>query len=209
VGIAERSAVVRTVLVAASAVAALATGVVLAACLPSAAAPVPVSAARVLASAAPVPASVAPVATEAAASPHSAPPPNFCRWNHRVKLVRVSIPRQRAWFCAGAHTVRSIAVTTGAVRLAHRATPTGWFAIEGRARSVTLAPDTGGRFHVRYWIPFSGTAYGFHDSPWQRFPLGSSRYRQRGSHGCVHMSLGALRFLYGWGTTGTPVHILG
>jgi lipoprotein-anchoring transpeptidase ErfK/SrfK len=99
-------------------------------------------------------------------------------------------------------------VTTGAVRLRDRATPTGWFAIEGRARAATLTPAGGHSYHVRYWIPFSGTEYGFHDASWQRFALGSARYRAHGSHGCVHMSLRALRFLYRWGTTGTAVHIL-
>jgi hypothetical protein len=56
-------------------------------------------------------------------------------------------------------------------------------------------------------VPFSGTEYGFHDASWQRFPLGSSAYRRQGSHGCVHLSLSAMRFLYTWGATGTAVHI--
>ena len=49
--------------------------------------------------------------------------------------------------------------------------------------------------------------FGFHDSSWQHFPYGSAKYRTHGSHGCVHMPLHAIAFLYRWGDTGTPVRI--
>jgi lipoprotein-anchoring transpeptidase ErfK/SrfK len=60
---------------------------------------------------------------------------------------------------------------------------------------------------VKYWIPFQGPLFGFHDSPWQRFPYGGPEYRTQGSHGCIHVPLSAIRFLYRWASVGTPVRI--
>lgn len=157
---------------------------------------------------APPPRAAAPTAGALAPRPVARPAVDACAANGHAKLVRVSIARQRAWFCAQRHTVRTVPVTTGAAARVGRATPTGWFRIEGRMRDTTLLPSDGSSYRVRYWVPFSGTEYGFHDASWQRFPLGSATYRWRGSHGCVHMSLSAMHFLYGWGTAGTPVQIL-
>jgi lipoprotein-anchoring transpeptidase ErfK/SrfK len=139
--------------------------------------------------------------------PHAAAQRDACARTTGRKVVRVSIAAQRAWFCAGHVTVRSVPVTTGALARPGRATPTGGFRVEGHARNATLRPDGGGSYHVRYWVPFSGTDYGFHDASWQQFPLGSPKYRWRGSHGCVHVSLSGMRFLYRWATTGTRVQI--
>ena len=38
-------------------------------------------------------------------------------------------------------------------------------------------------------------------------PYGSPKYRTKGSHGCVHMPLPAMRFLYTWAEVGTTVRI--
>jgi predicted small secreted protein len=134
---------------------------------------------------------------------------NHCARNAGGKLVLVSIRAQHVWMCAGRHTAFSTPVTTGAVGLAYDATPTGNFQIQGRDRDTTLTLNTGQTYQVKYWIPFSAPLFGFHDASWQKFPFGSPRYRTHGSHGCVHMPLRAMRFLYQWGTIGTPVHIRG
>jgi lipoprotein-anchoring transpeptidase ErfK/SrfK len=131
---------------------------------------------------------------------------NHCVHNHAARTALVSITYQHAWMCARAHTVYDTAVTTGR---AGSHTPTGRFRIEGHARNTVLRPDEGGAYHVRYWIPFQGPAYGFHDAHWQRFPFGSAAYRTAGSHGCVHMPISAMRFLYRWGRVGTVVRIRG
>jgi lipoprotein-anchoring transpeptidase ErfK/SrfK len=70
-----------------------------------------------------------------------------------------------------------------------------------------LTLNTGAAYDVKYWIPFDGPLFGFHDSSWQDFPYGSDRYRTAGSHGCVHMPLAAIRYLYNWADIGTPVRI--
>jgi lipoprotein-anchoring transpeptidase ErfK/SrfK len=132
--------------------------------------------------------------------------PDACTHNRVEQLVLVSITKQRVWMCAGRRAVYSSAVTTGMVGTS-TATPTGTFRIQGKTTNTTLTPDTGETYPVRYWIPFVGSQYGFHDSSWQTFPYGSARYRTDGSHGCVRMPLAALRFLYGWARVGATVTV--
>lgn len=73
-----------------------------------------------------------------------------------------------------------------------------------KQRDTTLYPAAGGAYPVHYWMPYSGP-YGLHDSPWQTFPYGSSKYRAHGSHGCVHVPAAAMRFLFHWAPVGTTV----
>ena len=60
---------------------------------------------------------------------------------------------------------------------------------------------------MKYWIPFDAPLFGFHDSSWQTFPYGSQQYRTDGSHGCVHMPLADIAFLYEWANVGATVVI--
>lgn len=64
-----------------------------------------------------------------------------------------------------------------------------------------------GSYHVKYWIPFKLGVWGFHDASWQHIPFGTPSYRSHGSHGCVHMPLTAIRWLFRWVKYGTPVRI--
>jgi lipoprotein-anchoring transpeptidase ErfK/SrfK len=130
-----------------------------------------------------------------------------CARNRRPKLVAVSIERQYAWACAGHRTVLSTAVTTGASTRTGDATPRGSFAVEGTVRNTVLTTSATGRYHVKYWIPFHVGIWGFHDASWQTMPFGSRHYVQHGSHGCVHMPLAAIRWLFHWVHYGTPVRI--
>jgi lipoprotein-anchoring transpeptidase ErfK/SrfK len=132
--------------------------------------------------------------------------PNRCAHNAAPQKVIVSIRRQHLWMCAAHRLVRESAVTTGMVG-AYTNTPTGDYVIQDRVRGTTLTLNTGATYAVRYWIPFDGPLFGFHDSSWQHFPYGSARYKTEGSHGCVHMPLAAIAFLYRWATRPTAVHI--
>lgn len=128
-----------------------------------------------------------------------------------VKHIYVSISQQHMWACQGATLTTESAVTTGASALTnvHDATPVGTFTITSKAVHVTLAgSDVNGSWNdpVTYWMPFAG-GDGFHDAPWQTFPLGSPLYTTQGSHGCVHVALPALTTLYNWATVGTPVTV--
>jgi lipoprotein-anchoring transpeptidase ErfK/SrfK len=148
----------------------------------------------------------------AAAQPQAASPPapklaNHCAANTHAQLVLVNITAQHVWMCAGTRTVYDTAVTTGAVSLPYDSTPTGNFTIQGRDRNTVLTLNTGQQYDVKYWIPFSAPLFGFHDAGWQTFPFGSAKYKTQGSHGCVHMPLAAMKFLYKWAEIGATVHI--
>ena len=128
-----------------------------------------------------------------------------------AKRIIVSISLQHLWACAGNTLFLDTAVTTGASALTnvHDATPTGTMHVNGKVRNTVLAGrDVNGSWNdpVTYWMPFSG-GDGFHDAPWQTFPLGSPLYTTQGSHGCVHVALASLATLFDWTSVGTPVTI--
>jgi hypothetical protein len=134
------------------------------------------------------------------------PPPTPCVTNRRAQWVFVSLRRQHLWMCEKARVVRDAAITSGRSG-PDTETPTGQYRIQGLNRNSILTLSNGQTYPVKYWIPFDAPLFGFHDSAWQRFPYGSPRYRTDGSHGCVHMPLAAIKFLYRWAAIGTPVAI--
>jgi lipoprotein-anchoring transpeptidase ErfK/SrfK len=129
-----------------------------------------------------------------------------CSTNARPQLVFVSLKRQHLWMCARHRVVRDTAITSGMAG-PYTETPTGRYEIQGLNRNSVLTLNTGRTYAVKYWIPFDAPLFGFHDSSWQHFPYGSPRYRTAGSHGCVHVPLAAIRFLYHWARIGTAVRI--
>ena len=131
---------------------------------------------------------------------------NFCARNGAAQKVIVSLRRQHAWMCKRHQTVFQTAITSGMSGRWTR-TPTGDYMIQGRNRNTVLTLNTGATYRVKYWIPFDAPLFGFHDSSWQHFPYGSGKYKTHGSHGCVHMPLKAMRFLYHWSARPTHVHI--
>jgi lipoprotein-anchoring transpeptidase ErfK/SrfK len=148
-----------------------------------------------------------PPSTLAAPSPSARPaPPSVCRANTDPQRIIVSIRQQHAWMCTGARQVMDSAVTTGA-SADGSGTPIGTWHIETKQTNTTLTVLTGEAYHVDYWLPYDGNVYGLHDSSWQTFPYGSQQYRTAGSHGCVHVPLGAMRWLYGWARVGATVTI--
>jgi len=108
--------------------------------------------------------------------------------------------------CARHKVAYETPITSGMVGQ-YTNTPTGRFVIQGRTRNTWLTLIDGSSYAVKYWIPFDGPLFGFHDSSWQHFPYGSDRYKTDGSHGCVHVPLAAIRFLYRWADIGTAVRI--
>ena len=134
------------------------------------------------------------------------PAPNPCAGNTRSHLVRVGVAQQHEWICAGTRLAYQTAVTTG-IPTEDYHTPTGTYVIQAKLTNQTLTLLTGDHYVVNYWIPFDAPLFGFHDSAWQTFPYGSAKYRTDGSHGCVHMPLAAIAWLYNWAPVGTPVVI--
>jgi lipoprotein-anchoring transpeptidase ErfK/SrfK len=144
-----------------------------------------------------------PPITAAPRTTHRPAPPSPCRANADPQRVIVSVARQHAWVCAGAHQVRDSAVTTG--MLSAGGTPTGTWHIQAKQTDRWLASG-GESYQVKYWMPYDGD-YGFHDALWQKFPFGGPQYRTAGSHGCVHFPLNVMAWLYGWANVGTTVTI--
>jgi lipoprotein-anchoring transpeptidase ErfK/SrfK len=153
-----------------------------------------------------LPAPAITVSSRPAATHHSATR-SPCVHNRRAQLIVVSIKRQHEWACAHHRTVLSTPVTTGATSRPGHATPRGTFAVQGLDRDTVLTTSADGQYRVTYWIPFHLGVWGFHDASWQTMPFGSKHYVTRGSRGCVHMPLAAIRWLFHWVHYGTPVRI--
>jgi hypothetical protein len=130
---------------------------------------------------------------------------NRCSARNPDKRVLIDISTQFARLCRGDVQVLTTPVTSGASAYGD-GTPTGTWRVQAKQRERYLYPAAGGAYYVHYWIPYDG-AYGMHDSSWQHFPYGSQQYRTRGSHGCVHFPLAAIRWMYGWLRVGTLVRI--
>lgn len=125
-----------------------------------------------------------------------------CLDNTASTFVLVSISQQHAWMCQAHEQVESTAVTTGDVS-AGDATPTGSWVLQGKQTNRYLT-GPGYRDYVNYWLPFDGDI-GFHDATWQTMPFGSPGYTAQGSHGCVHLPLTVMAWLYSWAKAGSTV----
>jgi lipoprotein-anchoring transpeptidase ErfK/SrfK len=152
----------------------------------------------------------APPATKASAAAVPNPTPTQshppCAGNTAGQLVLVSLRSQYLWMCAGRHLAYSTPITSGMAG-PDTATPTGSYRIQGLNRNSVLTLANGETYNVKYWIPFDAPLFGFHDSSWQTFPYGDDAYRTDGSHGCVHMPLTAIKYLYRWADIGTAAKI--
>ena len=143
--------------------------------------------------------------------PVSQTPPECVGTPAGTRHIYVSIGQQHMWACDGPTLFSEAAVTTGASALTnvHYATPLGTSHITAKIRNTVLrGSDIRGPWNdpVKYWMPFDG-GIGFHDAPWQTFPLGSPLYTTEGSHGCVHMPLDAVAAVFDWASVGTPVTV--
>jgi hypothetical protein len=130
---------------------------------------------------------------------------NGCGSSKPEHRVLVHIATQRARLCEYDSQILVTSVTTGASSIGD-ATPTGTWEVYEKLSPTVLYPSGGGAYHVKYWMPYNG-AYGMHDSPWQKFAYGSSEYKTKGSHGCVHFPAAAMTRLYGWAPVGTTVRV--
>jgi lipoprotein-anchoring transpeptidase ErfK/SrfK len=125
-----------------------------------------------------------------------------CLNNAAPTFVLVSISKQHVWMCQGRVQVNSTPATTGEVANGD-ATPTGSWVVQGKQTDRYL-DGPGYHDYVHYWIPFNGD-FGFHDATWQTMPFGSPGYVTQGSHGCVHLPLNEVAWLYQWAQAGSTV----
>ncbi len=153
-----------------------------------------------------VPAVAVPTVAKPTATAAIAARPNPCSGNRAPQLVKVTLSVQHMWMCEHLRLVFSTPITSG-IPGEYTSTPTGTFTVQALTRNTTLTLINGQTYDVKYWIPFQGPLFGFHDSSWQNFPFGSREYRTDGSHGCVHMPLKSIAFLYKWAAVGAKVRI--
>jgi lipoprotein-anchoring transpeptidase ErfK/SrfK len=125
-----------------------------------------------------------------------------CDQADAARTVFVSITKQHVWMCQGHRQVDNTAATTGETDNGD-ATPTGSWLVQAKQRNRYLV-GPGYRDFVHYWIPFNGD-FGFHDATWQKMPFGSPQYATNGSHGCVHLPMNQIKWLYRWSRIGTTV----
>lgn len=91
-------------------------------------------------------------------------------------------------------------------------TPTGEYYINSKGMYVHLKGEENGESWdstVTYWMPFIGSAFGFHDATWQpewKFEDPSAHY-SGGSHGCINLRYGDAAVLYESIDVGTRVII--
>lgn len=115
----------------------------------------------------------------------------------------VKISTQKMYFYKNGKNLLATSVITGKLSTP---TPTGDFAVTGKARNVRLTgPDWD--VTVSYWISFVGSSIGFHDANWRSSWMfnDSNYYKANGSHGCVNMRTADATKLYNNIAKGTVV----
>jgi L,D-transpeptidase catalytic domain len=131
---------------------------------------------------------------------------NGCGANRSGPHIYVSITQQLGRICSAGNQLLITALTTGAAAYGD-GTPTGTWRVDNKVRNTRLFPSDGGSYAVQYWLPYVGNEYGFHDSSWQTMPYGSQQYTTGGSHGCVHLPLAVMAWVFNWAPIGTLVTV--
>ena len=123
-----------------------------------------------------------------------------CVGNTVARHLVVSISAQHAWACEAGTVVLTTPVTTG-VPVPDRETRPGTWTVQAKQTDRDLV-GPGYTEHVDYWIPYDGD-FGLHDALFQTFAFGTDGWRTDGSHGCVHVPLDAMAWIYGWAQVDT------
>lgn len=109
--------------------------------------------------------------------------------------IEVSIKQQHMWFYLNGKLYCETNVVTGNDDKYH-ATPKGAYKIFQRQSPTTLY-GPGYITKVSYWLGFTSSGCGIHDSSWRSSKeYGGTTYKGNGSHGCVNTPYNAIKKIY-------------
>ncbi|MCH5303253.1 MAG: L,D-transpeptidase family protein [Ruminococcus sp.] len=111
--------------------------------------------------------------------------------------VEVSISKQMLYLYKNNKVVLKSPVVTGVPD--DRATSIGNHHIISKKSPAILRGSYGSsrwNTRVNYWLGFTYSGQGFHDSTWRSGGYGGNIYRSNGSHGCVNTPIDAMKKLY-------------
>ncbi len=114
--------------------------------------------------------------------------------------VEIDLTNQYLYMYIDGKLVKDCPVVTGLP--GSRATPQGIYRLKAKAMDVPLVGDTYVT-PVKYWMPFNG-GIGMHDAVWQSY-FGGDRYKRKGSHGCVNLSMSDAKEIYNYAEVNMPV----
>lgn len=118
--------------------------------------------------------------------------------------IEVSIKEQRMWLYKNGEYVLDTYVVTGNDDGYHN-TPTGVYSIFQK-QSPALLVGAGYASPVDYWLAFTHSGCGIHDSSWRSSgEYGGTTYKGNGSHGCVNTPYNKVRTIYNNVGIGTKV----
>ena len=117
---------------------------------------------------------------------------SFIFYNDDEIWVDVNIDSQIVNVYNGAKIILSGYCVTGMCGVSD--TPCGQFRIFGKERNTTLIGDDYA-CDVDFWMPFTESGCGFHDSSW-RSDYGNDIYLTNGSHGCVNLEYNFVEQMY-------------
>ena len=118
--------------------------------------------------------------------------------------IEVSIKEQHMWFYIDGKLYVDTDVVTGNADGYHD-TPKGVHSIFSRqSPAVLVGADY--RTPVQYWMPFTSSGCGIHDSTWRAdWEYGGDTYKYNGSHGCVNTPYSKVAKIYSKAQIGTKV----
>ena len=117
------------------------------------------------------------------------------------EYVEISIKQQRIWYYKNGDLKVTSKVVTG--NYGTNDTPKGYYKIYQKLSPATLV-GPGYASRVSYWMAFTYSGCGIHDSSW-RSSYGGNIYKGNGSHGCVNTPYSDVKKLYQYTRIGTPV----
>lgn len=118
--------------------------------------------------------------------------------------IEVSISQQHMWFYINGKLYVDTPVVTGNDDGAHN-TPKGvWPIFQRMSPTVLVGADY--RCPVDYWLAFTQSGCGIHDSTWRpNYEYGGTTYKGNGSHGCVNTPHSKVAKIYKKAKIGTKV----